>query len=604
MSLVKLDFAPTLDKDDTILSAKGRWVGMQWMRFQGTAPWDIGGYQSATLVDLITGTSSYVVATDGTIPGITRRLHVWFDTAGNSYLGAGSNEKLAVLYGGGLYDITPFRSTATYTNPFVVSSGSPIVTVALGTTLHGGADGDTVVFSGAGTVGGLPMDGPWVFDIVNTSTFTFTNTNGSATAASTGGGTAVVAEYEISIGNVNGLGGPGYGVGAYGVGFFGVSSANVAFPRTWSLSHFGQNLLALPRSGLFYVWTLNTTARAQPLSGAPSQTTVMFVSPERFVVACGTHDGSAFDPMLVRWSDQDASTTWTPAVTNQAGDFRLSEGSMIVAAAAAAQENLIWTDRALYAMRYLADPTFVYGFTLLGTGCGPVGPNAVAVIGGSAYWLSDNGQFWKYDGATPTPISNCPVIRYVFDAITPAQKEKIYACRNGLFNEIWFLYPADEDLECSNYVAISLDGGGWFAGTVARTAMVDAGIDQYPVMAGTDSKLYIHDIGTSADGGPIEAYIESAPFDIAEGQALSEVLGYIPDLKDQAGVVELTLYGWEYPEYSPETDGPYMFGTGAGRIDTRLSGRQMAFKLGRNDTVGKLRLGVQRLDVQALGERA
>lgn len=604
MSLVKLDFVPTLDKDDTQLASKGRWTGMQWMRFKGTAPWDIGGYQAASLVDLITGTASYVVATDGTIPGKIRGLHVWFDTAGNSYLGAGSNEKLAVLYGGGLYDITPFRGTATYTNPFITTNSSPIITVALGTILHGAIDGDTVVFSGAGTVGGLVPDGPWVIGLINTSTYTFTYTAGTATAASTGGGTSVVAEYEISIGNENGLGGPGYGVGGYGLGYFGVSSANVAFPRTWSLNHFGQNLLALPRSGLIYQWQLNTTVRAQPLSGAPSQTTVMFVSPERFVVACGTHDGSAFDPMLVRWSDQESATTWTPAVTNQAGDFRLSEGSMIVAAGASSRENLIWTDRALYAMRYLADPTYVYGFTLLGTGCGPVGPNAVAVIGGSAYWLADNGQFWMYDGATPKPISDCPLIRYVFNSITPAQKEKIYACRNGLFNEVWFLYPADGDLECSNYVAVSLDSGGWFAGTIARTAMVDAGIDQYPVMAGADSLLYIHDIGTSANGAAIEAYIESAPFDIAEGQALSEILGFIPDFKDQAGIIELTIKGWEYPEYPEETDGPYMIGTGAGRVDTRLSGRQMAFKLSRNDTVGRLRLGVPRFDVQALGERA
>jgi len=602
VTVTKLIFAPTLVKDETALSAKGNWTGMQWMRFHRGYAEDIGGYQAASLVDLVTGTSSYVVATDGTIPGMTRRLHVWFDTAANGYIAAGGSDKLAVLYGGGLYDITPFRGTSTYSNPFVTGSGSPYVLAALGTTAHGASDGDTVVFSGAGTVGGIVPAGPYVVAVLNTATFSFTY-QGTATASATGGGTSVVAEYEIPIGNQNGLGGPGYGVGGFGLGFFGVSSANVAYPRTWSLANFGQYLLALPRSGQIYEWQLDTGARAQPLSGAPSQTTVMFVSSEDFVVACGTHDGADFDPLLVRWSDQRNASIWTPAVTNQAGDYRLSSGSMIVAAMTSARESLIWTDRALYAMRYLSDPDLVYGFTLLGSGCGPIGPNAVAVVGGTAYWLSNNGQFWVYDGSSPRPM-DCGVINYVFQAITLAQQEKIYACRNGLNNEIWWLYPADNDLECSNYVGFNYEEGGWFAGTITRTAMVDAGVDQYPVMAGTDGLLYIHDIGTSADGGSIEAYIESAPVDIADGQVLCEVLGYIPDLKNQTGNIQLTVTTWEYPQYPPEADGPYTFGTGAGRVDTRASGRQFAFKLLRDDATGKLRLGVPRFDIQALGERA
>lgn len=602
MVATRFNFTPDLIKDDTQLAARGHYVGMQWMRWRYGAPENILGWQAASLVDLVTGTASYVVATDGTIPGITRRLNVWFDTSGNGYIGAGGSSKLAVLYGGGLYDITPFASTATYSNPFVVTSGSPIVTVALGTILHSATDGQTVVFSNSGTVGGIVPNGPWVLGVVNTSTFTFTYTNGSATAAGTGGGTAVVAEYELPPGNVNGLGGPGYGVGGDGLGFFGVSSANVAYPRTWSLANLGQYLLANPRSGLIYEWQLNTAVRAQPLANAPSVVTYMFVTAETFVVAAGAHDGSGFDPMLVRWSDQAIDTVWTPAVTNQAGDYRLGEGSRIVAGMAAARESLIFTDRALYAMRPLADNSLVYGFVLLGTGCGLIGPNAVALVGGNAYWLSNNGEFWIYDGGAPRPLPS-GVISYVFNAITLAQQEKIYACRNGLNDEIWWLYPADDDPECSNYVGHNYKEGGWFAGTIARTAMVDAGIEQYPVMAGTDSRLYLHEIGTSADGAAIEANLLSAPFDLADGQALVEVLGLLPDFKDQTTTLQVSIITRDQAQSTEETDGPYMVGTSGARIDTRASGRQAQILWERNDSTGTLNIGVTRLDIQPLGER-
>lgn len=602
MSIVKLDFAPTLVKDVTALSAKGNWTAMQWMRPHLGYFEDIPGYQSASLVNLVTGTDTYVVATDGTIPGICRRLHAWADTSAVPYLAAATHKKLAVLYGGGLYDITPFRGTSTYSNPFIVSSGSPIVTVNIGTLTHGGSDDDTVVFSGAGTVGGIVVAGPYVMDVLSGTSFQITAAS-TATAAGTGGGTSVVAEYELAIGNQNGLGGPGYGVGGHGLGFFGVSSATVAYPRTWSLDNFGQYLLANPRSGLIYQWQLNTGVRAQPLANAPSQTTYMFVTAEGFIVAAGTHDGVNFVPMLLRWSGQRQDTTWTPAVTNQAGDYTLSEGSRIVAGLSTKSESLIFTDTAVYAMRYLSDPSLVYGFVLLAKGCGLIGPNAVCVVGANVYWLSNNGQFWIYDGGQPRAMADCPIIKYVFDAITPAQQEKIYLCRNGLNNEMWCLYPADDDAECSNYAALSTEEGGWFAGTIARTAMVDAGVDQYPVMAGTDSKLYIHEIGRSADGGPLNAYIECAPFDLAEGGLLMEVLGYIPDFKDQAGVIELTVKTREYPQSPDEEDGPYMIGTSGVRIDPRASGRQGSIRLERNDATGRLRLGVQRFDVQPLGER-
>lgn len=598
-----VDYAlrPGIVKDETALVAKGFWQDGQWVRFRHGLPEDIGGWQSAALVDLVTGTASYVVATDGTIPGICRRLFSWYDTVGNQYLGAATNEKLAVLFGGGLYDITPFRGTATYTNVFITTTGSPYVTMALGTQTHGEADGDTMVVEGASAVGGITPAGPYVVTVLNTSTLTFSH-SATATSVSTGGGTSVVY-YELGIGNVDGLGGPGYGVGGYGSGFFGVSSGSNWFPRTWALAAFGQYLQANVRSGTIYEWQLDTTVRAQPLANAPSVVTTIFVTPEGFEVAAGAHDGSGFDPMLVRWTDQRNNTTWTPAITNQAGDYRLAEGSYIVAGFPGARENLIWTDRGLYAMRYLADPTLVFGFFLLGTGCGLIGPNAGCVVGSRAFWMSPTGQFYIYDGGDPRPL-DCPSQQYVAGLVAgaAAQQEKVYAFFNAAFGEVWFLFPTAPTNECAQYAAVDIDSGIWTFGSITRSAGVDAGVGAYPVMSGTDEKTYIHEIGRSADGAALNAWVRSGLQDIADGGALTEIAGYQVDLKDQANNILVKLGVAEYPN-TATTTATYTASLSQGRVDMRESGREFWFQFERDDIAGRLRIGRNRFDTQDLGER-
>ena len=56
----------------------------------------------------------------------------------------GTNRKLYILEGSGLYDVTPIRDTESLTDPFTTVSGSPIVTVT--DASHGAVVGDFVTF--------------------------------------------------------------------------------------------------------------------------------------------------------------------------------------------------------------------------------------------------------------------------------------------------------------------------------------------------------------------------------------------------------------------------------------------------------------------------
>ena len=70
------------------------------------------------------------------------------------------------------------------------------------------------------------------------------------------------------------------------------------------------------------------------------QSTFTVSDASRFVIVFGTNDygSTTFDPMLIRWSDQESLTVWYPAVTNQAGSVRLSHGSKIVTTLQSRQE--------------------------------------------------------------------------------------------------------------------------------------------------------------------------------------------------------------------------------------------------------------------------
>lgn len=421
----------------------------------------------------------------------------------------------------------------------------------------------------------------------------------------TSGGLYDITPVGLAAGLTSSVGGGGYGTGGYGSGTYGTSVLTETFPRTWSLASWGEYLLASPRGGKLYEWTLNTGTPAAEIVTAPSNMGSMFVTSERIVVACGSvpYGGGTYDPMLLRWSDQEDNTNWTPSATNQAGEVPLSSGSRIVRGLASRKQNLIWTDTALFSLSYLGDPLLVYGVEMIGQGCGLVAPNAVAEKDGNAFWMTRSGEFYSYSGGAPVPLV-CPVQRYVSDNLDWLQVDKVHASVNSANNEIWWFYPdARDGDECSRYVAYNYLESTWTIGTFDRTAWLDAGVLQYPIAADSDGYLYYQEIGQTADGGPIVAYAESAPSDLGDGDTLLAILRAVPDFEDLAGGLSLTFSGRHFPASTPVSYGPYAVISTTEKIDMRLTARQMSLRIDSASAPGFWRLGALRLDLRPTGSK-
>ncbi len=343
---------------------------------------------------------------------------------------------------------------------------------------------------------------------------------------------------------------------------------------------------------------------AHSVTNAPSQVTSIMVTPERILVALGCDDTSGnFDPLLVCWSDQENNQDWTATATNTAGFFKLAKGGRIVSGKPGRGENYIFTDEGLYVMRFVPDPTVVYRFDHVGSGCGLIGSNAAAVADGQVFWLSNNGEFYRYAGGIPQALQST-VRRDVFDNLAKVQGDKVFAFCVAAYNEIWWLYPDGRDgNECSRYVIYNFTEGTWSAGSLDRTAWQDAGVLPFPMATDVAGKVYYQEKGFSADGGSFGWHIESGLSDFSSGDQHKRILGVIPDFEDLQGGVSLYLKQRNYPGSSLEQHGPYNFTSNTDKADTRVHGRDIAVRLEGDSAPAFMRLGALRVDVRQTGRK-
>jgi hypothetical protein len=319
-----------------------------------------------------------------------------------------------------------------------------------------------------------------------------------ATGPGTGNGTAsITALYGAVSGGNFVVVYPEYGIRGWG------SAANIGIGnqlRLWTNDNFGQDLVIAPRGGGIYYWKAadGVTVRAQPLSVlstaegfdggyVPNQTNQIIGSAiQRFVIAFGSNPydpadtETTFDPLLVRWSDQENPYEWVPAATNQSGEFRLNIGSYIVCAESTRQEILVWTDAAIYSMQYLGPP-YVWGFQLLQDNISIMGPNASITINNVTYWMGTD-KFYKYTGRVETLGST--LRQYVYQDINQNQNFQVYTGSIEGYNEIWWFYCSTNSNIIDRYVIYNYLDEVWSYGTMSRTAWLDSGLRTYPI--GTD----------------------------------------------------------------------------------------------------------------------
>ena len=518
-------------------------------------------------------------------------------------------------------------------NPFDTTSGSGTIVVTH--TAHGLTNGQYARFSGAAAVGGVPAA------LLNrTYSITYIGVNSySISLGNDGYGNAITA---TSTANGGGVVSAAYQTGTRGWGEASDTNGVGQQLRLWSAENFGQDLVFAPRNGAVYYWEglLGENTRGESLADlattkgfdgdfVPNQTLEVSASSiQRFVICFGANPydpsdpDTAFDPMIVRWSDQENPYEWEPSITNQSGEFRLSHGSSIVTYINTRQEILVWTDSALYSMQYLGPP-YVWGFNILMDGISIISPNAAITVSNVTYWMGD-GKFYQYTGRVETLA--CALRQYIFNDLNKDQTYQVFAGANEAYNEVWWFYCSNGSNVVDKYVVYNYLENLWYYGTMGRTAWLDSSLRQYPQAADYNHRILFHEANVDDVSGltpvPINAHIQSADFDVGDGDRFAFIWRILPDINFNGSnvnqpTVTMTIKprrnaGAAYsPADVPEVQSQdnysltrsYDIQEFAGQVYTRLRGRQMALRIESNDLGVAWQLGSVRADIKVDGRR-
>jgi len=412
----------------------------------------------------------------------------------------------------------------------------------------------------------------------------------------------------------------------------------ITAPGLWHLDNYGNKLIATIVDGATFEWDSDgsTSTRATLVTSAPTATRQTLVStPDRHLVFFGTETTigttATQDDMYIRWSDQEDINTYAPSATNTAGTQRLADGTRIIAAIKGRDAIYIWTNHALFIMRFVGAP-FVFSFQQVGTGCGLIGKNAAVEVDGSAYWMSENG-FFRYTGKLES--LPCLVEDYVYDDLNTVPRNHIYAGLNNLFGEVTWFYPGSGAASNNrsvtyNYMDSTAERPVWTTSSLARSAWSDSQIfgkphaTEYDSSATSDSTVgntdgvttyFEHETGTNqikaGTGSAIAASIESGDFDLdqkglaGDGEFMLKIRRVIPDFLQQTGDARVTLNLKNYPTDSQASSslGPFTSTTSTTKIDTRARARAVSLKVDNTSTTQHWKLGTFRLDIQADGRR-
>jgi len=643
MPLQKLQLRPGINRESTTLANEGTYFEMDKVRFRSGYPEKLGGWVADTGT-----TTSTLTPPAGSFWGICRSLWNWITLSSYNLLGVGTNLKFYIQSGtgGSFYDVTPIRSTTAAGDvTFAATNGSTTLTVT--DSAHGAQANDFVTYSGAVSLGGVitatVLNKEYqVVAVTSNNVYTITSAVAANASDVGNGGGSTVGAYQITTGSSVYTVSVGWGAGGWGGITTGYTSTGWGSPapagvglgtqlRLWSQSNFGEDLIFNPRGGGLYYWDTNPNPnifdRGTLLTAGDTPDICNFVmvsDASRFVICFGVNDyGSAVqNPMLVRWSDQEDYTQWTPAVTNQAGSYTLSHGSAVISALQSRQEILVWTDSAIYSMQYLGPP-YVWGFQLLADNISIVSPNAPATASNTVYWMGVD-KFYMYSGRVETLY--CPLRQYIYGNINLAQSFQFFAGTNEGYNEIWWYYCSANSTTIDSYVVYNYLEKIWFYGTLARTAWLDSPLRVQPMATTYGNQLVYHesgvDDGTTNPPSPISSYIQSADFNIGDGHNYGFVWRMVPDITfDGSYVNNPSVTFTMRPRQNPGSN----YGTAANPtvvstqnyqgqrnyavqqfteiIYTRVRGRQMAFKVSSDGLGVQWQLGVPSIDVRPDGRR-
>ena len=325
-------------------------------------------------------------------------------------------------------------------------------------------------------------------------------------------------------------------------------------------------------------------------------------APQQQAFAWGVYSATLGDqdPLLLAWCDVGNLAVWSAEVNNQAGSFKLSSGSLIVAGTWVGLTAIIWTDLDMWVANYIGFP-LIYSFNRVAQNCGLIAPKAWGVLGNMVAWMGQY-DFFVYEGGSVRPVP-CTVRDYVFNTIDRGNVSSVHCDVNTAGNEIMWRFPQGHlsGGVCTAYVKWSPAENSWDFGEGPPNLSAWADISgwhyqdggSYPLGIDYSGNILVFETDYDFPLSTVDIFYITGWFYIAEGQEMVTVERVNPDfvfnpeqgfVTPSSGAVNMTFYfADEIPatetDYPVRTYGPYLVTDQTPYIIVRGRGRVMQIRV-------------------------
>lgn len=385
----------------------------------------------------------------------------------------------------------------------------------------------------------------------------------------------------------------GYGENPYGVGAYGVGEdllgRQASPPDRWYFGAFGEVLLTgvVANEGI-YELDLSSLSLSK-VTNAPEDNQDMCITDQRqvFVVGAGGN------PRQVQVSEIEDYSVWSPTRTNQAVNRTLAGTGKLLRCIPVRKQVLILGEVEAHAAKYINLP-YVYSIELVGRNCGPLAAQAVTATENFAVWWGAR-NFWLYDGTIRE--LPCDVIDFLYEDIDLAKATKISAYTNRKFSEVTWLYQSysSTTTEVDSYVTWNYKLNIWMTGRIDRTAGIDSGVLNGPIMVNSSGEIFNHELDNVIPLNEGNIFIETGPLELGVGETNMALRYIYPDFNDLNGV-QFTIYGRQFPTEQEYAYGPY---DAANPTPVRAMGRALRLRVDFSDDASEL--GNLRFDIAGTG---
>jgi hypothetical protein len=138
-----------------------------------------------------------------------------------------------------------------------------------------------------------------------------------------------------------------------------------------------------------------------------------------------------------------------------------------------APSGLFWALDSLIRTSFTGTAPNYWRYDIISSQISIMSSSAVVEMDGTQYWMGVD-RFYAYNGSVVV-LPNDKNVNWLFDNLNYQQRQKVWATKVPRYNEIWFFYPRNTAIECTDAIIYNVKDKIWYDAGQAAGAQRSCG---------------------------------------------------------------------------------------------------------------------------------